>query len=58
MDVKFGNDNQVTSYRSFLVSNWSATPYWSPKIATTREPNGSVVLSMSWNEATPDVYDN
>ncbi|KAL8951989.1 MAG: hypothetical protein Q9222_002081 [Ikaeria aurantiellina] len=58
MNARFGGDNQVSSYRAFLVSNWTATPYWDPKIATTREGNGSVVLSMSWNGATPDVYDS
>ncbi|KAL8656959.1 MAG: hypothetical protein Q9226_002393 [Calogaya cf. arnoldii] len=57
MNARFGQDNQVSSYRSFLVSNWSATPYWAPKIATTQEPSGNVTLSMSWNGATPDVYD-
>ncbi|KAL8687461.1 MAG: hypothetical protein Q9218_006372 [Villophora microphyllina] len=58
LDAKFGEDNQVSSYRSFLVSNWSATPYWAPKIAATKEANGTTVLSMSWNGATPDVYDS
>ncbi|KAL8676358.1 MAG: hypothetical protein Q9186_007117 [Xanthomendoza sp. 1 TL-2023] len=58
MDAKFGYDNQVSSYRSYVVSNWSATPYWAPKIATTREKNGNVTLSMSWNGATPDVYNS
>ncbi|KAL8714637.1 MAG: hypothetical protein Q9220_001586 [cf. Caloplaca sp. 1 TL-2023] len=58
MNARFGVDNQVSSYRSFLVSDWSATPYWDPKIAATREQNGSTVLSMSWNGATPDVYDS
>ena len=57
MKARFGQDNQVSSYRSYLVSNWSATPYWAPKIATTQEPSGNVTLSMSWNGATPDVYD-
>ncbi|KAI4148727.1 MAG: hypothetical protein L6R39_002711 [Caloplaca ligustica] len=60
MDARFGNDNQVSSYRSFLIANnaWSATPYWDPKIAATRLQNGTMVLSMSWNGATPDVYDS
>ncbi|KAL8770360.1 MAG: hypothetical protein Q9194_005206 [Teloschistes cf. exilis] len=62
LDARFAEDNQESSYRSYLVSNWSATPYYPPKIATTRvEGKGKgkedVVLSMSWNGATPDVYD-
>lgn len=59
MNARFGNDNQVSSYRAFLISNtsWSATPYYPPKIAVTHLQNGTVVLSMSWNGATPDVYD-
>ncbi|KAL8837458.1 MAG: hypothetical protein Q9176_005646 [Flavoplaca citrina] len=58
MKARFGQNNQVSSYRSYLVSNWSATPYWAPKIATTQEPGGNITLSMSWNGATPDVYDS
>ena len=60
MDARFGNDNQVSSYRSFLIDadSWSATPYYPPKIAATHLQNGTVVLSMSWNGATPDVYDS
>ncbi|KAL8894232.1 MAG: hypothetical protein Q9192_004498 [Flavoplaca navasiana] len=58
MKARFGKNNQVSSYRSYLVSNWSATPYWAPKIATTQKPGGNVTLSMSWNGATPDVYDS
>lgn len=55
MKARFGQNNQVSSYRSYLVSNWSATPYWAP---ATQEPGGNVTLSMSWNGATPDVYDS
>ncbi|KAL8870769.1 MAG: hypothetical protein Q9174_003259 [Haloplaca sp. 1 TL-2023] len=58
LDARFGQDNQVSSYRSYLQSNWSATPYYDPVIATSRSQNGSVILSMSWNGATPDVYDS
>ncbi|KAI4117769.1 MAG: hypothetical protein LQ345_002053 [Seirophora villosa] len=60
MDARFGNDNRVSSYRSYLMprSSWSATPYWAPKTATTRLEDGSVILSMSWNGATADVYDS
>ena len=58
LDARYGQDNQVSSYRSYLQSNWTATPYYPPEIATTRMQNGSVVLSMSWNGATPDVFDS
>ncbi|KAL8773220.1 MAG: hypothetical protein Q9209_001896, partial [Squamulea sp. 1 TL-2023] len=58
MEAKFGQDNQVSSCRSHWVSDWSATPYWAPKIATTQEPNGNVTLSISWNVATPDAYNS
>lgn len=57
MSARFGVDNQISSYRSFLVPDWSATPYWEPKVVITRAQDGSALLSMSWNGATPDVYD-
>ncbi|KAL9594819.1 MAG: hypothetical protein Q9219_006810 [cf. Caloplaca sp. 3 TL-2023] len=57
LTARFGQDNQASSYRSYLTSNWSATPYYPPKAVVTREGNGSLTLSMSWNGATPDVYD-
>ncbi|KAL8833082.1 MAG: hypothetical protein Q9170_004515 [Blastenia crenularia] len=60
MDARFGVDNQVSSYRSFLInaSTWSAAPHYAPKIAATHLENGTVVVSMSWNGATPDAYDS
>lgn len=58
MNAQFAYPNQESSYRSYLVSNWSATPYYAPSIKTTHETNGSTVLSMSWNGATPDVYNH
>ncbi|KAI4191162.1 MAG: hypothetical protein L6R41_000299 [Letrouitia leprolyta] len=59
MDARFGNDNQISSYRSSLIplSSWTAAPYYPPKYAMTRLGNGSAVLSMSWNGATSSVYD-
>ncbi|KAL9001697.1 MAG: hypothetical protein Q9188_005342 [Gyalolechia gomerana] len=59
MDARFGNDNQISSYRSspIDVSAWSAMPSYPPRVARTQLGNGTVVLSMSWNGATSDVYD-
>ncbi|KAM5476323.1 hypothetical protein MauCBS54593_001008 [Microsporum audouinii] len=52
MDARFGLDNTVTSYRAYR-SVWVGTPKTKPSVkACGADPNGAVVLYVSWNGAT------
>ena len=57
MVLRFGNDNQVGSYRSWLETGWSATPYWNPKFELAISSRDRYAVVMSWNGATADVCD-
>ncbi|KAM5504803.1 hypothetical protein McanMca71_003555 [Microsporum canis] len=52
MDARFGLDNTVTSYRAYR-SAWVGTPKTKPSVKVCgADPNGAVVLYVSWNGAT------
>lgn len=55
MNVKFGNQAQVSSYRAFL-QQWSTKPATGPLVNATAKGLNSTTVYMSWNGATPDVY--
>jgi len=57
MDVKFGNQVQVSSYRAFL-QQWSGKPTTVPLANATAKGFNSTTVCMSWNGATPNVYDS
>ncbi|KAF3483268.1 uncharacterized protein GIQ15_02592 [Arthroderma uncinatum] len=52
MNARFGIDNKVTSYRAYR-SAWVGTPKTKPNVkACGADPDGKVVVHVSWNGAT------
>ncbi len=56
MNIKFGVDSIVASYRAYLLQ-WSGHPITVPLVNATVKGANSTTVYMSWNGATPDVYD-
>lgn len=57
MDVQFGGPHQASSYRTYL-QQWSGQPTTAPLINATIKGFNSTTDFMSWNGATPDVYNS
>ena len=56
-DAQWGDPLQASSNRTYL-QQWSGQPTTAPLIKATAKGYSSTAVFMSWNGATPDVYNS
>ena len=57
MDVQYGVPYLVFSYRTYL-QQWSGQPTTAPLVKAICTGSNTTTVYMSWNGATPDIYDS